>query len=195
MPIPTNEDILRLLDQLDHTIADDLESETLDFKPCTDSKADMKTAIEYAVCFSNAYGGVVVFGISDRTRGRSKAIHGVKGYHLDTWRRGIFDGTTPHIAAEIEELTVPEGTGTLLLVRIPKGENPPYGTAQGLFKNGSERTACRWIRLPLHLRESQQEQWTGAGNPSQGLPLMTLTPWKLHGHDLFSGVKILIQGS
>lgn len=94
----------------------------------------MKIAIEYAVCFSNADGGVVVFGVSDRIRGRSDAIHGVKGYNLDTWRRGIFDGTSPHITVEIEELTVPEGTGTLLLVRVPKGESPPYGTTQGLFK-------------------------------------------------------------
>lgn len=94
----------------------------------------MKVAIEYAVCFSNADGGVVVFGVSDKTLGRSNAIHGVKAYTLDTWRRGIFDGTTPHIHAEVEELTVPEGTGQLLIVRIPKGDNPPYGTTQGLFK-------------------------------------------------------------
>ncbi|QXO96055.1 putative DNA binding domain-containing protein [Methanospirillum purgamenti] len=134
MPIPTNDDILQLLDQLDHAIADNLESETLDFKPWNDSKNDMKVAIEYAVCFSNADGGVVVFGVSDKTLGRSNAIHGVKAYTLDTWRRGIFDGTTPHIHAEVEELTVPEGTGQLLIVRIPKGDNPPYGTTQGLFK-------------------------------------------------------------
>lgn len=31
MPIPTNDDILQLLDQLDTAIADDLESNTLDF--------------------------------------------------------------------------------------------------------------------------------------------------------------------
>ena len=28
----------------------------------------------------------------------------------------------------------PTGTGKLLLVRVPKGATPPYGTAQGLFK-------------------------------------------------------------
>jgi len=50
------------------------------------------------------------------------------------WRRGIFDGTSLHIPTEVEELKVPEGTGQLLIVRIPKGDNPPYGTAQGLFK-------------------------------------------------------------
>jgi ATP-dependent DNA helicase RecG len=63
MTIPTNCDIYHLLEQLDHSIADDLESNVLDFKPWDDPKEDMKVAIEYAVCFSNAEGGVVVFGV------------------------------------------------------------------------------------------------------------------------------------
>jgi hypothetical protein len=29
---------------------------------------------------------------------------------------------------------VSEGTGKLLIVRVPKGASPPYGTAQGLYK-------------------------------------------------------------
>ena len=29
---------------------------------------------------------------------------------------------------------MPEGTGRLLVVRVPKGDSPPYGTAEGLFK-------------------------------------------------------------
>ena len=69
MLIPTNDDILHLLDQLDHSIADDLESIYLDFKPWDDPKGDMKVAIEYAVCFSNADGGVVVFGVSNKRSG------------------------------------------------------------------------------------------------------------------------------
>lgn len=91
-------------------------------------------AVEYAACFANAEGGAVVFGVADRTRGRAKAIHGASGYDLDTWRRGIFDSTRPNLAVEVEELRVPEGTGRLLVVRVPRGEHPPYGTAQGLFK-------------------------------------------------------------
>lgn len=47
---------------------------------------------------------------------------------------GIFDSTRPNLAVEVEELRVPEGTGRLLVVRVPRGEHPPYGTAQGLFK-------------------------------------------------------------
>lgn len=94
----------------------------------------MRVAVEYAVCLANADGGVVVFGVADKTRGRTAAIHGARGYDLDVWRRGIFDGTRPNLVVSVEELAVPEGTGTLLLVRVPQGTSPPYGTVQGLFK-------------------------------------------------------------
>jgi len=53
---------------------------------------------------------------------------------LDVWRRGVFDSTRPNIAANVEELDVPEGTGKLLVVTVPKGDTPPYGTADGLYK-------------------------------------------------------------
>jgi ATP-dependent DNA helicase RecG len=94
----------------------------------------MKVAKEYTVCFANADGGVVIFGVADRTKDRAAAIHGVRGYDLDVWRREIYAATTPGIQAEVEELPIPEGSGKLLIVRIPKGQSPPYGTAQGLFK-------------------------------------------------------------
>lgn len=134
MSVPTNLEILDLLDRLSAESADDLESQWLDFKPWTDAKGDMKVAVEYAVCFANAEGGVVVFGVADRMRGRAAAIHGARSYDLDVWRRGIFDGTRPNLLVTVEELAVPEGTGQLLVVRVPKGRTPPYGTAQGLFK-------------------------------------------------------------
>jgi ATP-dependent DNA helicase RecG len=132
--IPTTEDILALLDRLDAVPADDLETQWLDFKPWQGPKDDMKVAVEYAACFANAEGGAVVFGVADRTRGRAKAIHGASGYDLDVWRRGIFDSTRPNLEVEVTELSVPEGTGRLLIVRVPRGLDPPYGTAQGLFK-------------------------------------------------------------
>src|SRR5258708_552104 len=94
----------------------------------------MKIAVEYAVCMANAEGGVVVFGVADKMRGRSAAVQGAKNYDLDTWRRGVYDSTRPNLTVSVEELTVPEGTGKLLVLRIPKGTNPPYGTTQGLFK-------------------------------------------------------------
>lgn len=70
MSIPTRDDILALLDQFAGHIADDLESEHLDFKPSHGPKEDLKVACEYAVCFANAGGGVVVFGVADKVKGR-----------------------------------------------------------------------------------------------------------------------------
>ena len=134
MNIPDNTEILALLDRLDAQPAHELESEYLDFKSWTGAKEDLRTAVEYAVCFANAGGGVVIFGVNDQQHGRAAAIHGAKGYDLDVWRRGIFDSTRPNLAVDVEELPVPEGTGRLLIVRIPNGPTPPYGTAQGVFK-------------------------------------------------------------
>lgn len=134
MSIPTNEDVVALLDHLGALTADDLETQWLDFKPWQGAKDDMKIAVEYAACFANAEGGVAVFGVADRTRGRDKAIHGAAGYDLDVWRRGIFDCTRPNLEVEVTELAVPEGTGRLVIVRVPRGLHPPYGTTQGLFK-------------------------------------------------------------
>ena len=134
MNVPDNTALLALLARLDTQPAQELESEHLDFKAWTGPKEDLRTAVEYAVCFANAGGGVVVFGVDDRRKGRTAAIHGAKGYDLDVWRRGIFDSTRPNLTVELDELAVPEGTGKLLVVRIPKGAMPPYGTAQGVFK-------------------------------------------------------------
>src|SRR5262249_3468465 len=94
--IPTNAELLAFLDDLNRTIGGDLESSWLDFKAWTGTREDMKTAIEYAVCLANADGGVIVFGIDDKKLGRAAAIHGASGYHLDTWRRGIYEGTRPN---------------------------------------------------------------------------------------------------
>lgn len=134
MNIPTNEEILKTLDKLNESTADELETQWLEFKPWNNPKDEMKIAVEYAVCFANSQGGVVVFGVSDKVRGRSKAIHGVKGHVLDTWERGIYGSISPHMTVKVEELPVPEGTGRLLVVRVPEGDNPPYGTSMGLFK-------------------------------------------------------------
>src|SRR6201989_1166034 len=134
MTIPPSPGLLALLARLESATADDLETQWLDFKPWQGAKEDMKVAVEYAACFANAEGGAVVFGAADRTRGRAKAIRGACGYDLDTWRRGIFDCTRPNLTGEVEELRVPGGAGRLLVVRVPRGEHRPYGTAQGLFK-------------------------------------------------------------
>jgi ATP-dependent DNA helicase RecG len=134
MMAPTDDEILAALSQLDTACADAIESECLEFKPWSDPKSCLRVAVEYAVCFANAAGGAVVFGVADRTIGRASAIHGARGYDLDIWRRTLFDSTRPNIAATADELVVAEGTGKLLVVRVPQGATPPYSTADGLYK-------------------------------------------------------------
>jgi len=130
--IPSPESILKLLDRFNELTADQLESEVLDFKRWTDAKKSLSEAVQMAVCFANANGGVMVFGVKDDVRGRSKAITGCERYDLDIWQRGIYERTKPNLSVEVAELAVSEGV--LLLVRVPKGPAPPYGTSAGLYQ-------------------------------------------------------------
>ena len=179
MNIPDTAQLLTLLDRLEHGIADDLESQFLDFKPWQGPKEDLKLACEYAVCFANALGGVVVFGVADKVQGRSHAVEGAKGYDLDIFRRGIFDGTRPGIEAEVEELSAPEGTGKLLVVRVPSGVRKPYGTSAGLFK---QRIGKNCMPLdPVVFQRAQVStaavDWSGA--PAIGIGLNDLDPLQI----------------
>ena len=70
MTIPTNEDILRILTELETKTADSLESQWFEFKPWHSPKDDMKVAVEQAVCFANGEGGCIVFGVADFVVGR-----------------------------------------------------------------------------------------------------------------------------
>lgn len=179
MSIPDNARILALLDELNDCIADDLECQFLDFKPWQGPKEDLKLACEYAVCFANAAGGVVVFGVADKVRGRTQAIQGAKGYDLDAFRQGIFNGTKPGIDAEVEEIAVPEGTGKLLIIRVSEGLQKPYGTAAGLFKQRVSKSC-----MPLDPVAFQRAQistaavdWSGA--PANGISLKDLDPLQI----------------
>jgi ATP-dependent DNA helicase RecG len=176
MSLPSDSESLATLDRLSDVVADDLESPYLEFKPWTDAKSEMRVAVEYAVCFANADGGVIVFGVADKVRGRAAAIHGVKGCDLDVWRRGIFDATHPHLPVEVSEIEVPEGTGRLVVVRVPAGETPPYGTAQGLFKQRVGKHC-----MPLDQAVFQRTRIaTGAldwsGQPAWGVKVTDLDP-------------------
>ena len=130
--LPSPETILALLPLLDEKAAEGLESETLELKRWEDAKKSLAVAVEAAICFANAEGGVLVFGIKDAVVGRQRAITGCERYDLDVWRRGIYERTRPNLTVEVSELHVPEGT--LLMVRVPKGPVPPYGTSAGLYQ-------------------------------------------------------------
>ena len=79
MTIPTTHDLLAVLDRLESTTADDLETQWLEFKPWQSTKDDMRIAVEYAACLANAEGGVVVFGVADRTRGARRRFMARRG--------------------------------------------------------------------------------------------------------------------
>ncbi len=178
MSIPTNEEILSLLHQLDQgKCADDLESYWLEFKPFNDTKDDKKLAVEYTVCFANADGGVVVFGVADKERGgRAKAIHGSGNIGISQWERDIYQSTSPHLSVKLEELAVPEGTGRILALRVGKGDAPPYGTSQGLYK---KRISKNCMPMDLHA-EARVQMQTGvvdwSGQPVEGAGLDLLDP-------------------
>lgn len=177
--MPTNEEILSILNLLDSQPADSLETQTIEFKPWIDARDDMRVAIEYAVCFANSTGGVIVFGVADRIVGRQNAIRGAKGYDLDTWRRGIFDGTRPNIPIDVEELPIPEGTGRLLIVRVPKGSFPPYGTAHGLYKirigkNSMPLDPAQFLSIRV---STGAVDWSG--QPAQGVTINDLNPLEI----------------
>ena len=179
MSVPDTAQILALLDRLDSCIADDLESQFLDFKPWQGPKDDLKLACEYACCFANGGGGVVVFGVADKVRGRKQAIHGAKGYDLDAFRYGIFNGTRPGIEALVEEIAVPEGTGKILLVRVPEGAHKPYGTTAGLYKQrvGKNCMALDPVVFQRAQISSAAVDWSGA--PAIGLGLQDLDPLQI----------------
>ena len=179
MSVPDTAQILALLDRLDSCIADDLESQFLDFKPWQGPKDDLKLACEYACCFANGAGGVVVFGVADKVRGRKQAIHGAKGYDLDAFRYGIFNGTRPGIEALVEEIAVPEGTGKILLVRVPEGAHKPYGTTAGLYKQrvGKNCMALDPVVFQRAQISSAAVDWSGA--PAIGLGLQDLDPLQI----------------
>lgn len=88
----------------------------------------------------------------------------------------FYEGIRPALSASVSELTVPEGTGKLLVVRVPKGDAAPYGTSGGLFKQ-REGKNC----MPLDPRSFSRARvitgevdWSGA--PATGATLADLDP-------------------
>lgn len=176
MSVPSDAELIALLARLEHEPADALESQWLDFKPWEGAKEAMKTAVEYAVCFANAQGGVVVFGVNDKLCGRAAAIQGVRRVDVDMLRRGIYDGTRPALSVSLSLLDVPEGTGQLLVLRVPEGTRKPHGTAAGLFKQ-REGKNCMPVDPHSFARvraNTGEVDWSGA--PAAGVTVNDLDP-------------------
>jgi len=132
----TTSDILKLLDELDHCTADDLEEQDLDFKtwPERSMEDGVRMVVEMAVCMANGGGGTVVFGVADRVVGRQQAVVGVSPeVDVNRLKRTIYDATDPKLTPVFEQLEVPEGTGRLLVMQVHPGM-PPYTDTKGAGK-------------------------------------------------------------
>ena len=129
----SKEEIHHVLDRFDTNIADDLESQTLDFKQWNKRSLDdnVKLMLKMAVCMANGGGGSVVFGIADKVKGRSNAILGVP-QEIDTTvlQKRIYEKTDPHLTPVFEDVAVQEGTKRLILMNVYPGM-PPYTTTDG----------------------------------------------------------------
>ncbi len=175
--IPSPETILQLLDRLNEVVADDLETECLDFKRWRGVKESMTEAVEMAVCFANAQGGMIVFGVNDSVRGRNKAVGCCDRYDLDEWLRGIYDRTRPNLTVEVSELPVPEGN--LILVRVPKGPAPPYGTSGGLYRVRVGKNCMPYSPEDFQKRQVSMGAIDWSAQPVEGIGRDALDPTEL----------------
>lgn len=125
----TPEKILSLLPLLDEQIADDLETETLDFKECPTETKLRELAKEMAICLGNASGGTVVFGVRERVRGCDKAIVGIDfAPDLEALSATLYDSIDPKLPVQFEWLMY--GARRLLLMHVYPSM-PPYTTTSG----------------------------------------------------------------
>jgi len=129
----TKQEVYQLLDKLESNIADDLESQILDVKQWNNRSLDdnMKTMLKMAVCMANGGGGSIVFGVSDRVKGREKAILGIPtDIDITKLQKRIYEKTDPHLTPVFEDIEAPEGTKRVLLMNVYPS-NPPYTTSDG----------------------------------------------------------------
>lgn len=126
-------EIIGLLDLLENQIADDLESQQLDFKQWNERSLEdnIKLMIKMAVCMANGGGGSIIFGVADKVKGRAKSIFGIP-IEIDATvlQKRIYEKTDPHLTVDFEDIHVPEGTQRLLIMNIFAGM-PPYTTTDG----------------------------------------------------------------
>ena len=129
----TRAEMLDVLDRLDDCVADDLESQHLDFKEwdaSSDPKA-IRKVVAAAVCMANGGGGTVVFGVADRVKGRRRSVVGVPHYvDCGILAVRVHDSTDPRLTPVFEEIEVPEGTGRLVAMHVHPGI-PPYTDTAG----------------------------------------------------------------
>lgn len=132
----SSQDIEELLAELEHSPANDLEDQDLDFKEWNlRSMADsVALVVEMAICMANGGGGTVIFGVNDKAIGRQLAILGVPPeVDVNRLKKAVYDSTDPRLTPVFEEVFVPEGSGRLLVMQVHPGL-PPYTDSSGRGK-------------------------------------------------------------
>jgi len=135
-------EIENLLGKLNAENADSLEDQDLDFKEWNPRSISdsVRLVVLMAICMANGGGGTVVFGVNDKAAGRVKAIIGVPPeIDVNRLKKAVYDSTDPKLTPVFQEITVPEGTGRLIVMQIYPGM-PPYTdtSGQGTIRIGKD---------------------------------------------------------
>lgn len=170
-------EIRALLRKLDGSPADAIESEILECKPWDPDpgrlKGQLREVREAVVCLANAKGGALVLGIKDGARTRKEAIVGVGDLRPDTLRRGIYDGTDPHLLVDCEELVEPEGR--LLVLHVPQGLGV-HTTSEGVAKVRVGKDCQPLTGSMLAQRLSAGTEFDRTAQPLEGATVADLDP-------------------
>ncbi|MDD2482456.1 MAG: ATP-binding protein, partial [Lutispora sp.] len=129
----SNSEIIETVNNLDNCIADDLESQDLDFKEWNEKSINdsVNLVVKMAVCMANGGGGTVVFGIRDRVKGKANAIVGVPSIiNIGMLQKTVYDRTDPHITPVFEWLDFNEYKARIILMKVFPGM-PPYTESNG----------------------------------------------------------------
>lgn len=124
---------MRIIQQLDHHIADDFEAQDLDFKQWNYSAVEenVNKMIKYAVCMANGGGGSVVFGVADKVQGIDNVLVGIPSdVDIEELQKRIFENTVPPITALFDEIFYKDHSIRLLVMNVLP-ERPPYTTKGG----------------------------------------------------------------
>jgi ATP-dependent DNA helicase RecG len=165
-----------LLNALESKTADELENQDMDFKELKNLslKGIQELVIEAAVCMANGGGGTIVFGVNDKEIGRMRAIAGIPPeLEINRLRKAVYDSTDPKITPVFEELSVPEGTGRILVMQIYPGF-PPYTDTSGkgkvrIGKDCQPLTGTLRRRIMIETGETDPTATEIAGKPNSYL--------------------------
>lgn len=89
---------------------------------------------------ANGGGGIVVFGVNEKGMSRAGAIPVVPlEVDINRLKKAVYDSSDPKITPVFEELLVPEGSGSLLVMQIYPGLPPDTDTSgRGKIRIGKD---------------------------------------------------------